>query len=62
MRLTIVGCGYVGMALARELRRHHGQAQLTLTTTSEERRGDLEPLADQVLICDARKTDGSTRR
>ena len=57
MRLTIVGCGYVGMALARELRRHHGQAQLTLTTTSEERRGDLEPLADQVLICDARKTD-----
>ena len=57
MRLTIVGCGYVGMALARELRRHHSQAQLTLTTTSEERRGDLEPLADRVLICNARKTD-----
>ena len=41
------------MTLARDLRRHRTQTQLTLTTTSDERWGELQPLAEQVLICDA---------
>ncbi|WP_413441682.1 NAD-dependent epimerase/dehydratase family protein [Synechococcus sp. MIT S1220] len=53
LRLTIVGCGYVGMALACELQSHRTTTELTLTTTSEGRLEELKPLAEQVQICSA---------
>ena len=53
MHLTIVGCGFVGLALARQLQAERSQLTLTLTTTREERYAELQPLADQVKICDA---------
>ena len=53
MDLTIVGCGYVGLALAERLQPRRPQLKLTLTTTSSERLEQLNPLADRVQICDA---------
>ena len=53
MHLTIVGCGYVGLALAERLQPRRPQLRLTLTTTSSERLDQLSPLADHVQICDA---------
>ena len=53
MNLTIVGCGYVGLALARRLQPRRPQLGLTLTTTSKERREELMPLATRVQLCDA---------
>lgn len=47
MRITIVGCGYVGMALARHWQQHPA-LRLTVTTTREERRPQLAPLAERV--------------
>jgi len=52
MRVTIVGCGYVGEALARLLGAQ-AQCHLTLTTTREERRAALEPLGNRVLVLKA---------
>ncbi|MEB3307200.1 MAG: WbuC family cupin fold metalloprotein [Cyanobacteriota bacterium] len=49
MRITIVGCGYVGQALARHWMRRGG-TQLTVTTTSEQRRAELAGLAQRVLV------------
>ena len=51
MHLTIVGCGFIGLALAHQLQGE--RSHLTLTTTREERFAELEPLADHVRICDA---------
>lgn len=56
MRITIVGCGYVGSALARHWSRA-GQHRLTLTTTSEGRCAELEPLAERVLLLRADDRD-----
>ena len=53
MDLTIVGCGYVGLALAERLQPKRPQLRLTLTTTSSERLAQLSPLADRVELCDA---------
>ena len=53
MDLTIVGCGYVGLALSERLQARRPQLRLTLTTTSSERLEQLSPLADRVQICDA---------
>lgn len=53
MGLTIIGCGYVGQALARRLQPQRPQLGLTLTTTRQERQGALSPLADEVMVCDA---------
>ena len=53
MDLTIVGCGYVGLALAERLQLRRPQLRLTLTTTSSERLAQLSPLADRVELCDA---------
>jgi nucleoside-diphosphate-sugar epimerase len=50
MDLTIVGCGYVGLALAERLQ---PRLKLTLTTTSSGRLAQLSPLADRVKLCDA---------
>ena len=43
MDLTIVGCGYVGLALAERLQPRRPQLRLTLTTTSSERLAQLIP-------------------
>ena len=55
MGLTIIGCGYVGQALARRLQPRRPQLglTLTLTTTRQERKDALSPLADEVMVCDA---------
>ena len=53
MDLTIVGCGYVGLALAERLQARRPGLKLTLTTTSSERLEQLNPLADRVELCDA---------
>ncbi len=53
MGLTIVGCGYVGLALARQLQPRRSHLPLTLTTTREERRHELAALSDGVMVCDA---------
>ena len=53
MDLTIVGCGYVGLALAERLQARRPGLKLTLTTTSSERLEQLSPLADRVELCDA---------
>ena len=53
MDLTIVGCGYVGLALAERLQPRRPQLKLTLTTTSSERLEQLSPMADRVELCDA---------
>ena len=53
MDLTIIGCGYVGLALAERLQPRRPQLRLTLTTTSSERLEQLSPLADRVELCDA---------
>ena len=59
MRLTIVGCGYVGTTLARQCRQRDNSPiqHLTVTTTRRERVGELERIADQVLLCDASHPD-----
>lgn len=49
MRITILGCGYVGTALARHWRLH-ADHQVRVTTTSPGRRAELEPLADAVHV------------
>jgi nucleoside-diphosphate-sugar epimerase len=49
MRVTIVGCGYVGEALARRWG-EQAAVDLTVTTTREERRVELIPLARRVLV------------
>lgn len=53
MDLTIVGCGYVGLALVERLQPRRPQLRLTLTTTSSERLEQLSLLADRVEVCDA---------
>ena len=57
MRLTIVGCGYVGMALARQCRLHSPLHELVLTTTRSDRCEQLASHADHVLVCDASQPD-----
>ncbi len=56
MRIAIVGCGYVGTALAG-----HWQQQarhwLRVTTTRTERLAELAPLADDVQLLDAADPD-----
>lgn len=52
MRITIVGSGFIGRALARHWRQDPA-LHVTLTTTSAERLAALEPLADRVVLCRA---------
>ena len=49
MRVTIVGSGTIGQALARHWRQRP-ELELTLTTTTEERRSQLAPLAERVVL------------
>ena len=57
MRLSLVGCGYVGQAIAQQLK-GHADLELTVTTTSEERRNELTAIADRVLVISASDPDG----
>lgn len=52
MRITVIGSGFVGLALARHWRRS-GEHRITLTTTTEKRRERLQAEADRVLVLDA---------
>ncbi|MCB1134740.1 MAG: NAD(P)H-binding protein, partial [Chlamydiia bacterium] len=52
MRHTLIlGCGYIGSALAASWKQR--EFELTLTTTSPSRVAELGPLADRVLLLDA---------
>ncbi|MEK9630443.1 MAG: NAD-dependent epimerase/dehydratase family protein [Synechococcus sp.] len=57
MRLSLVGCGYVGQAIAQHLQ-GRADLELTVTTTSEERCDELSAIADQVLVISADDPDG----
>ncbi|MBU6354054.1 MAG: WbuC family cupin fold metalloprotein [Cyanobacteria bacterium REEB498] len=56
MRITIIGSGYVGLALARHWRRE-GQHQISLTTTRAARLESLHGQADHVLLARADDPD-----
>ena len=47
MGLTIVGCGYLGRAVALQLQTRRPELKLTLTTTRTEQQGKLANLADE---------------
>ena len=53
MGLTIVGCGHLGEAVARQRQSRRPVLPLTLTTTVTDRHTALTELADQLLLCDA---------
>ncbi len=55
MRITIIGCGRLGLALARQWRQE-GLHRLTLTTTRESRLTALQPWGHRVLQLDAADT------
>ena len=57
MRLSLVGCGYVGQAIAQQVK-GRADLELTVTTTSEERREELSAISDQVLVISADDPDG----
>ena len=57
MRITVIGSGFVGRALARHWRRG-GQHQITLTTTTAERVERLRGDADRVLVLQAADREG----
>lgn len=48
MNVTIIGCGYVGSAVAQQWRQQG--LTVTATTTSPARLGLLEPIADRVVL------------
>ncbi|CAK6689296.1 NAD-dependent epimerase/dehydratase family protein [Synechococcus sp. CBW1107] len=56
MRITIVGCGYVGSALASHWHQQ-GRHWLRVTTTRDERLAELAPLADAVQRLEASDPD-----
>lgn len=60
MRITILGCGYVGSALARHWR---GQPnlQVRVTTTRSERLAELAPLASEVVVAHGNDPTGLRR-
>ena len=49
MRLSLVGCGFVGQAIAQQLK-GRVDLELTVTTTSEEHKEELRVIADRVLV------------
>ena len=55
--VTILGCGYVGTALAR-FWQQRGTLEVTVTTTTPDRVKDLEPIADRVVVLDTQDLDG----
>lgn len=57
MKILIIGCGYVGMALAG-LWKEGGQHDLTVTTTREERIPELREVAQRVAVFDSTHPKG----
>lgn len=57
MRITILGCGYVGTALARHWR-NHSHHQLQVTTTSPARRAELAQVAAAVQVLEGADEQG----
>jgi saccharopine dehydrogenase-like NADP-dependent oxidoreductase len=49
MNIAILGCGYVGTAVARHWNRDN-RYRITATTTTKERMSELEQVAQQVLV------------
>ncbi len=49
MKVAIVGCGYVGTAVARHWYQHKGY-HVTATTTTKERVSELEQVAQRVVV------------
>lgn len=49
IKVAIIGCGYVGKAIARHWQQD-GKYQITATTTTQARMSELEQLAQQVVI------------
>jgi nucleoside-diphosphate-sugar epimerase len=49
MNVGILGCGYVGTAVARRWHQDHSY-YITATTTTEERVSDLDPVAQKVVV------------
>lgn len=49
MNIAIVGCGYVGTAVARQWHQNSGY-HITATTTTEERVSELEQVAQRVVV------------
>lgn len=49
MNIAIVGCGYVGTAVARHWHQNNGD-RITATTTTEERVSELEQVAQRVVV------------
>jgi cupin fold WbuC family metalloprotein len=52
MQITVVGSGFIGLALARHWRAS-GEHHITLTTTSAQRLAGLRPVADRVVLLEA---------
>ncbi len=55
-RVTILGCGYVGTALAKYWQQR-GTFHITATTTTPDRVSDLEAIADRVVVLDTQNFD-----
>ncbi len=49
MNIAIIGCGYVGSAVARNWQQEKNYT-ITVTTTSEQRVADLENIANEVVV------------
>ncbi len=49
-KLLILGCGYVGSALARHYQASQTGPQVTATTTTPERLGELDAIANQAVV------------
>ncbi len=49
MNIVIIGCGYVGLAVAKYWRQN-SSFKITVTTTTPERVSSLESIADKVIV------------
>lgn len=58
MNVTILGCGYVGTALAHCWRSQAVHRTITATTTTPERIAELELIADRVIVVDSQDLAG----
>ncbi len=56
MNIAIIGCGYVGTAVARYWSQHLGYA-ITATTTSQERVAELKKVAQRVVVMKGNDVD-----
>jgi nucleoside-diphosphate-sugar epimerase len=57
MNITILGCGYVGSAIAQKLRQD-SRYLITVTTTTAERIPELQGIADRVVVVKGNDAEG----